>query len=549
MDSQWMPPEVPSALPLGKANIYPLDEPHAISCSLPTWDSVFGVCRQEEWVMKHVEWNYPRFYINKPLRELSTAVLHRLKITDENITCLLFASRPDAQQCITSFDSSSPNETCHFFIPESSHWASFSAAIFSTDLIEEAMTFWRNTGSGLSMRHATYCLQEFGYMESDSSNSEFQTSAPQKRAPDRTPDTTWIHSATTTMLNLKSFITQLATSNKSGQLPVPPSDVFLFPTGMNAIHTLSQTLSSLNPTPTAIAYGWLYPETVDVLRSTWKTISYKAGNSSDLDALESLLESGHQVHVLFCELPSNVTLSCPDIHRIRELADRYGFIVVCDDTVAGFVNIDVLPYADVVVTSLTKGFSGSSNVTGGSIVINPNSTHHDSIHNALSKTNTTCFPGDIQTLLTNSATLYQRTETANENTLALLPLLTTHPSIKTVNHPSIHPTAGIYNSLRKPTGGYTNTLSIIFHNPLSAELFYNALNVCKGTSFGTNFTIAVPYIVLANFYTREKVAGYVPDHVIRVSVGVEDVKGIMGRVREALGVVEGVELGMGMGGD
>lgn len=60
------------------------------------------------------------------------------------------------------------------------------------------------------------------------------------------------------------------------------------------------------------------------------------------------------MHALFCELPSNVTLSCPDIHRIRELEDRYGFIVAHDETIAGCVNIDVLPYVDVVVTSLTK---------------------------------------------------------------------------------------------------------------------------------------------------------------------------------------------------
>lgn len=228
------------------------------------------------------------------------------------------------------------------------------------------MTFWRNTGSGLSTRHATYCLQEFHYMVSDSSNPDFQTSAPKKQDPDRAEDTTWLHSATTTMLELKSFIAQLATSTKPGQPPIFPSDVFLFPTGMNAIHTLSQTISSLNPTPTVVAYGWLYPETVDVLRGTRKTVlSYKAGNDADLAVLESLLESGQQVHALFCELPSNVTLSCPHIHRIRELADQYGFIVVCDDTVAGFVNVDLLPYVDVVVTSLTKGFSGASNVTGG----------------------------------------------------------------------------------------------------------------------------------------------------------------------------------------
>lgn len=504
--------------------------------------------------MKHVEWNYPRFYINKPLRDLSTAVLHRLQITDENITCLLFASPLDAQQCIASFSKASPRkETCHFFIPGSNHWASFSAAIFSSDLIEEAMAFWWNTGSGLSTRHAAFCLQGFDNVASDSSNPDFQTSAPRQRDPDRPEDAAWMHSAATTMLDLKSFIAQLATSEKPGQLPASPDDVFLFPTGMNAIHTISKTLSYMETSPTVVAYGWLYPETVDVLRSgRWETVlSYKAGNDADLDALENLLKSGRRVHALFCELPSNVTLACPDIHRIRKLADQYGFIVACDNTVAGFFNIDILPYVDVVMTSLTKGFSGASNVTGGSLVINPTSPHHPKIHNVLSTTHTnTCFPLDIHTLLTNSTTLHQRTKTANENTLALLPLLTSHPAIKTVNHPSIHPTAGIYNSLRKTTtpattnpetdGHYGNVLSMIFHNPSSAETFYNALDVNKGTSFGTNFTIAVPYVVLANFYTRSKVAAYgLPEHVIRVSVGVEDVSGILGRFVEALRVVEG----------
>jgi len=82
-------------------------------------------------------------------------------------------------------------------------------------------------------------------------------------------------------------------------------------------------------------------------------------------------------------------------------------------------------------------------------------------------------------------------------------------------------------------------LSIIFHNPSSAEAFYNALDVNKGTSFGTNFTIAVPYVVLANFYTRNKVAAYgLSEHVIRVSVGIEDISGISGRFAEALRIVE-----------
>ena len=84
-----------------------------------------------------------------------------------------------------------------------------------------------------------------------------------------------------------------------------------------------------------------------------------------MDRLEALLESGQQIHALFCELPSNITLASPNLRRIRALADQYGFVVACDDTVAGYVNIDALPYVDVMMSSLTKTFSGASNVTGG----------------------------------------------------------------------------------------------------------------------------------------------------------------------------------------
>lgn len=36
-----------------------------------------------------------------------------------------------------------------------------------------------------------------------------------------------------------------------------------------------------------------------------------------------------------------------------------------DETIGNFVNVEVLPYADVVVSSLTKIFSGDANAMGG----------------------------------------------------------------------------------------------------------------------------------------------------------------------------------------
>ena len=77
------------------------------------------------------------------------------------------------------------------------------------------------------------------------------------------------------------------------------------------------------------------------------------------------LERGNQYLALFCEFPSNPLLKSPDLERIRLIAKRYGIPIVVDETIGNFMNVHVLPFADVVVSSLTKVFSGDSNVMGG----------------------------------------------------------------------------------------------------------------------------------------------------------------------------------------
>lgn len=92
---------------------------------------------------------------------------------------------------------------------------------------------------------------------------------------------------------------------------------------------------------------------------------HSQGTSEELDQLESSLASGRSIAFLFCEIPSNPLCATPDLHRIRSLADRYHFVVICDETIGTFVNVDVLPYVDIIITSLTKIFSGGCNVMGG----------------------------------------------------------------------------------------------------------------------------------------------------------------------------------------
>ena len=250
-----------------------------------------------------------------------------------------------------------------------------------------------------------------------------------------------------------------------------------------------------------------------------------------------------KIQALFCELPSNILLSSINLRRIRTLADKYEFIIACDDTVAGFANLDIIPYVDVVISSLTKTFSGTSNVTGGSLIINSRSQYYQTIHESLSiNYENMCFPLDSEVLNNNCQNMTWRVKQYNDKTLPLVGLLSSHPSIANVHHPSTAPTSHHYRSVMRKDGGYGNVIGIVFHSPHSAEYFYDILDICKGSSFGTNFTLIIPYVQLANYWNQEKVPKYgVPRHILRLSVGLEDSEQLIATISKALKKVEEFE--------
>lgn len=129
---------------------------------------------------------------------------------------------------------------------------------------------------------------------------------------------------------------------------------------MGESHCQSSRPVSLTPV------SFPYIDTLKVLEK-WGPgcLFYGHGSSGDLDDLERRCRSGEKFLALFCEFPGNPLLKTPDLRRIRSLADRFDFAVVVDETIGNFLNVHVLHYADVVVSSLTKVFSGDSNVMGG----------------------------------------------------------------------------------------------------------------------------------------------------------------------------------------
>lgn len=182
---------------------------------------------------------------------------------------MVFASAIAARKCITALraapaysEDPSPLQHIRFYMPPESslakpaHWANFSAVFMSSKLWKEAMAFWRDTGTGLSTRHAEFCLNELQYLDSDSSNPELCTPASQKRDHRQMPHSlTRIQSAASSVGELKAFLAHLATSERQDEPEVDPDDVFVYPSGMNAIYSLSESLSSLQLKSTVAAYG------------------------------------------------------------------------------------------------------------------------------------------------------------------------------------------------------------------------------------------------------------------------------------------------------
>jgi cystathionine gamma-synthase len=119
-----------------------------------------------------------------------------------------------------------------------------------------------------------------------------------------------------------------------------------------------------------------YTDTLKVLQKWGPGCHFLGfGVDSDIDELEKILAAETErepakapIVALFTEFPSNPLLRSANMPRLRALADKYDFLIVVDETIGNFVNVEVLPYADILVSSLTKVFSGASNVMGGRYV-------------------------------------------------------------------------------------------------------------------------------------------------------------------------------------
>ncbi|KAJ1933293.1 Cystathionine gamma-synthase, partial [Linderina macrospora] len=323
------------------------------------------------------------------------------------------------------------------------------------------------------------------------------------------------------------------------------SDVYLAATGMSAVFHAHQALLNVRQGK-SVCFGFPYTDTLKILQKFGPGAYFLGhGEGDDYLELERILERHRQendpILSIFTECPSNPLLKTADLPRLRALADKYSVAVVVDETLGSIANVDALSWADIVVSSLTKVFSGDSNVMAGSIVLNPNQSFYSPLKSSFGVLyEDLLWCEDAIFLERNSRDFMKRVAAINGNSLAVAELLRASDKVSQVNYPK-YTTAENYARIQRPgpDSGYGGLLSVVFSGGEDAsKAFYNHLLCCKGPSLGTNFTLASPYTILAHFTELEWAARYgVRADLVRVSVGLEPRDQLLAMFQAALDAI------------
>jgi cystathionine gamma-synthase len=435
----------------------------------------------------------------------------------------------------------------------------FWTVFFPLEKTPNVILFWINPGVGISTRLAEEALKHVDEIQEIHVDEALRADLqPTKENP--------VHEQLRQRILQHLYRTPLDPSRKQAS----SSDVYLYQTGMAAIYCLHKYLTR-EFNQQSVLYGFSFHSTYHIFDDFGAGFQfYGLADHNDLETLTSWLQthyaSGNKIQALWCEFPSNPLTTTPDLKALRRLADQYSFFLIVDETIASFCNVDLTSVADVILTSLTKSFSGYADVMGGSIVLNPSLPsypHLKSIFTTHYRTND-LYSADAETLLANSADYLARMTIHHKNATALTSYLHTcaqDPTscVKKVYYPTVTPSLPHYKCFMRDatpafTPGYGCLFSVEFNTIAHASAFYDALDVYKAPHLGAHVTLVLPYVKGLYAKELEWVKQFdMRETQIRVAPGLEGTEDLIGRFERAVEVADmvGTKEGNGVvkGGD
>lgn len=243
--------------------------------------------------------------------------------------------------------------------------------------------------------------------------------------------------------------------------------------------------------------------------------------------------------MLWLESPTNPMLGIADIPALTEAAHQAGAIVITDNTFSTpLVQQPLAMGSDVVLHSVTKYLAGHSDVVLGALVTpNPDIRaallHHRTIHGAIAG------PFEAWLALRGLRTLALRIERSQESAAVLADRLGAHPRVESIHFPGLANDPGHERAKAQMKGfGSIVCIQIAPVGDLSgadaADTLVRALQLwLPATSLGGVESL----IERRRRHTAEPLS--VPENLVRLSVGIENVEDLWADLKQALDSLDG----------
>ncbi len=307
------------------------------------------------------------------------------------------------------------------------------------------------------------------------------------------------------------------------------ADALLFPSGMAAI---AAVFRSLPDGAKVVLQSGIYWGTTKWARefAARRNITLHEVDSSDADQLAQAC-AAHRPNMVFIETPSNPWLKTTDIAHAARVSHTVGAILVVDATAATPVLTRSLALgADIVMHSATKALNGHSDVLAGALATKDaqaaiwaaiKADRHDA--------GAVLGPFEAWLLLRGMRTLPLRMARMCQSAQALAEWLQAHPAVETVYYPGLASHTGYAVAKAQMQGGYGYLLSFLVKGDAGDALrVVGKLNLFqRATSLG-----GVESLV-EHRHTIEPHTG-IPPNLIRMSVGIEDLRDLQADLAQAL---------------
>jgi cystathionine gamma-synthase len=487
----WFPPR-----PLGTR--VP-DRLHAVSCSLPTMRDVIGYEEKDAATIAHMSSGYPRFVVHPMLVAVERALRARAGLA--NAAVWMVSSRRTAERLAAHLAPEAVRIVEHDGLCAVAHRDDL-------EVRKRARAFLQHTGGFLSSRQAEDYAVARGLVAAAAPEDAFAGDAAAE---------------------IRRVLGGLFGAAR-------PHDVLLAPSGMNAFWGAFQAVAARQGTlgrDTWLQVGWLYLDTAAILAKFTGGRVVRVFDVNDRAALErAFREHGSRLAGVVTEVTTNPLIHTTDLPWLASRARAHGACMMVDPSVASPFNVDVAPYSDVVLNSLTKYAAADGDVIAGAVVLTAACPDREALRSAIAAEIEPVYPRDLARLAHQIGGYNAFVPTLAAGARAVADHLARRRGVRRLFWSLQEGSRANYLALARAPDRIAPVISFEIDGAIAP--FYDAVPIAKGPSFGMRTSLLCPFVYLAHYDLVTSAdglrllaeAGLSPE-LLRLSVGQEPPEAII----------------------